>query len=97
MNGSTAAFPFASHATVSTSKFLSFSSSRSSCQTGRSNRQLHQEAQKRRKTFLPWSSERLCDRPARSGSVKSGACRDVRRLFHSQPAGPKYQIEFFLS
>src|SRR5260370_5140913 len=79
MNGATAPLPLASAAIVPISKLLSFSSSRSPCHTGRSNRQLHQDAQKSRNTFLPRRSDKACMRPDRSGSVNSGANRDCQQ------------------
>src|SRR5260370_37093576 len=91
MNGSTAPRPLASAAIVTISKLLYFSSSRSPCHTGRSKRQLHQDAQKSRNTFLPRKSDKACIRPDMTGRANSGAIRDVNRLFHSQAAGPKYQ------
>src|SRR5258706_8971977 len=48
-------------------------SSRSSRHTGRSDRQLHHEAQACRKTFRPRSDDSRKSRPSRSGSSTSGA------------------------
>src|SRR5258708_19850727 len=95
MNGSTAPPPLASAAIVTISKLLSFSSSRSPCHTGRSKRQLHQDAQKSRNTFLPRKSDKACIRPDRSRRVNSGAIRDVNRLFPSHTAAPTYQPLLF--
>src|SRR6266481_5766401 len=50
------------------------------CQTGRSKRHPHQEAQDISKTFFPRYCESECSLPSRSGRVKSGASSERKRF-----------------
>src|SRR5260221_5217707 len=90
MYSRTFAAPPLSIATLTTSKPWPWYSSRSSRHTGRSDRQLHHEAQACRKTFRPRSDDSRKSRPSRSGSSKSGASA----LASARPpdSGPSAQI-----
>src|SRR5437773_426700 len=86
-----------SSATVTGVKPRSPSSSYSACQTGRSSRQPHHEAQAMSRVFFPRWSRSECSRPRRSGSVKSGASIEARRSARSVADAPRTATPSFAS
>src|SRR5438445_6148832 len=81
-----------SSATVTTSRPSGYQRVRSSCHTGRSKRQPHQDAHATSNAFRPRRLDSLKGLPSASGKTSSGATGDVRARPVTVVSGPNAQM-----